>query len=499
MPEPTNDPKDPFRVLILGDGNFSFSAALCHILWPRATESIRTPANAHVAHAYLGLPFSATGKNKSNVQITTTSFDDRIELFKKYPETRDVMEFLEGQRLKDLGVRVFHGVNAWQLHDHFGQEEKFNAVIWNHPHLGTEDFRLHRFLMAHFFSSVASVLSSDKGSCVCVSLVEGQETRWDIVAQATRSDLGLAQVAVFDETLWPGYVVKRNKHGGSFKNMHTKKHTGSEMKSHLFRFEFGSVKVQWQGLASTRRDKVLTAHAGQTVSAIVADSPASSDVARSMLDTAASAQSKVAFAQQPHVLVLSKDSTPSSPAAIKPSRSNAKSRRLAAIPKDLKCPHCEKQLDSARGYTQHVHMVHILQKFGASWTPGRDRTTRCLHEGCGKIFRDERDLWQHGINKHSTVSSSELPSAVDQLAGSEGGVTAGDDYDYVPCETCGQAVVKRDWGMQLHLETLKPAVGMDMKCPLCEQDPNRSCNSQGFIESRALFQHYKFCRQKRQK
>ena len=65
----------------------------------------------------------------------------------------------------------------------------------------------------------------------------------------------------------------------------------------------------------------------------------------------------------------------------------------------------------------------------------------------------------------------------------------GEEYDYYPCGVCGQAVVRREWGMELHLETLKPAVGLDMGCPL-------GCGGK-FIEQRALFQHYKFCRVKR--
>ena len=37
---------------------------------------------------------------------------------------------------------------------------QLSAVAWNHPHLGVEDFRLHKFLMAHFFPA-ARVLMVD--------------------------------------------------------------------------------------------------------------------------------------------------------------------------------------------------------------------------------------------------------------------------------------------------------------------------------------------------
>ncbi|KAJ3152720.1 hypothetical protein HDU86_005475 [Geranomyces michiganensis] len=416
-----------FRILILGDGNFSFSAALCRILWPREADSGATDPHSHVAHTYLGLPYPGAHHGHSNFQITTTSFDDRQELLKKYPESKEILEFLQSSKLAELGVKVMHGVNAWELPIQFGTEEKFNVVIWNHPHLGTEDFRLHRFLMAHFFQSVASVLSSEPGSCVCVSLVEGQETRWDCVAQAARSNLGLAQIALFDETLWPGYVVKRNKHGGSFKNLHTKKHTGSEMKSHLLRFAPGPAKVQWEGLSATPIDQTLTANSGHCHAHAKLGGHEQGDPAEkpgtSLRDSIAEMNLK-----------------PCSPAAKKPIRANAKMKRMAAVPNDLKCPHCSKQLESARAFTTHVHMVHTLQKFGANWAPIRDRTLQCPHEGCDKIFADEQDRWQHNINKHTTVTSAELPGAVDQLSGSGvggEGIAAADDYDYVPCDTKG--------------------------------------------------------------
>ncbi|TPX67711.1 hypothetical protein SpCBS45565_g03595 [Spizellomyces sp. 'palustris'] len=482
---------EPFQVLILGDGNFSFSLALCRILWSRPSDLSITPQNVHVGHVYLSVP--ATSDRK--IQITTTSFDDRQELNKKYPESKEILAALESERFA-AEVTVLHGINAWELRDHFGDQNKFDAVVWNHPHLGTEDFRLHRFLMAHFFSSVASVLKP-KHSCVCVSLVEGQETRWDLVAQAARSGLGLTQVAAFDENLWPGYVVKRNKHGGSFKNTHTKQHTGSEMKSHLFRFALGEAEVIWRGLESTDIDVDLLPRVTATAAdddTFIADSTIASEGLTH--PAGASADSRSNKSNPVSNLAFSESHTSLPLSLTKPTR---KARLRASIPSDLVCPHCGKQLATARGWTQHVHMVHTLQKFGTDWKPDRIKHLSCPHPSCSKSFADSESLWQHEINKHTTVTSDELPTAVDQLKGSgPSSDCAGDDYDYIPCDVCGQAVVKRDWGMKLHLETLKPAVGLDMRCPLCETD-GQGRGTLGFIESRALFQHYKFCRSKRSK
>ncbi|KAI8926233.1 hypothetical protein BC831DRAFT_435517 [Entophlyctis helioformis] len=154
-------------------------------------------------------------------------------------------------------------------------------------------------------------------------------------------------------------------------------------------------------------------------------------------------------------------------------------------------------------------MVHDLKLFGSDWQPQRAKRLPCTQ--CSKTFATQDDLWQHEINKHSTIDPADLPAAPDNAHLQEAGVpsdaaahadsgldaltsrpiVAGNagasdhDYDYVPCDVCGQAVVRRGWGMLLHLESLKPVIGLDMRCPRCPKT---------FIEQRALYQHYKFCR-----
>jgi hypothetical protein len=57
-------------------------------------------------------------------------------------------------------LQVLHSINAWELPRHF-PGLKLDVVAWNHPHLGVEDFRLHKFLMAHFFESLRNSLKAD--------------------------------------------------------------------------------------------------------------------------------------------------------------------------------------------------------------------------------------------------------------------------------------------------------------------------------------------------
>lgn len=174
------------QILILGDGNMSFALALENLI--RSKSSI--------AFEYLG------EKDESvDCEITATTFDSEVQLLEKYQECKDILPLIRSKRL--------HEINAWELASYF-EPDQFDVIIWNHPHLGTEDFRLHRFLMAHFFKSCTNVLK--KSGKVCISLVKGQHLRWDLVNQAAKSScLNVTAMIPFLETDWPGYTAKRNK------------------------------------------------------------------------------------------------------------------------------------------------------------------------------------------------------------------------------------------------------------------------------------------------
>ncbi|KAJ1566858.1 hypothetical protein HK405_008135 [Cladochytrium tenue] len=516
----------------------------------RGTYSVhvKTPDGAkHVftsVRVYLGLP---DGISTNRVALLCTSFDSYSQLLSKYPESKEILSALGHYP----NVQVRHGINAWELSSHFrpagdqsrGRESGddatrlpewrdgrrvdgsvgFNTVAWNHPHLGTEDFRLHRFLMAHFFSSVAAVLQKDSArteaetpaapASVVVSLVRGQEVRWDLVGQAQRSGLALADDGspfAFDDDDWPGYVAKRNKHGKSFKNAATQRRHQSSMASRAFRF------VRAEGAATAAAGSALPG-LEDLAAILAADDPPGGEPSMPVQPGRTKVSGPESKAAQ--------DSTvpAASSGAFQAVPRSKKELRSLPIPADFSCPYCCKPLGSSRAYLQHVLQVHIYKQFGADWTPTRPRLLPCRGSplspseeasghtptsGCGKLFKSEGDRWQHEVARHSSVDEEAAAAAAAVAARTtllaldgdgDGEDSAGEapdylgvhsaDYEYVPCDVCGQSVPRKSWGLKVHLESLKPAVGLELECP----NLAAGCAAT-FIEARAMFQHFRFCR-----
>ena len=206
-------------------GNFSFSLALAKLLYSEPSPDPSQHSKEHklkdalettnAARKFLNLPPHISS---SSVTLLCTSFDSESQVLAKYHDAKDILSALG----KFPNVCIYHGVNAWELvstfpissssnqtcppsfssfnachldpqqhtsietpswvkgcrsEDNGSIQVAFDAIVWNHPHLGTEDFRLHRFLMAHFFHSVSQVLKKEDnhqhGGHVTVTLVQG--------------------------------------------------------------------------------------------------------------------------------------------------------------------------------------------------------------------------------------------------------------------------------------------------------------------------------------
>ena len=172
---------DAPSLLVLGDGNFSFSLYL--------------------------LQRGAAGRTRP--AITATSFDSHEDVLRKYPEARGTLE-----KLAAGGVALHHDVDATQLSTSAVRGRVYDSVVFNFPHLGVEDAGMHKRFMAHLFDSASYVLGV--GGTFHVALASGQRERWDLLRTASRLGFAcFASTAISPRDL-DGYEWRRHQSGRSF-------------------------------------------------------------------------------------------------------------------------------------------------------------------------------------------------------------------------------------------------------------------------------------------
>ncbi|XP_067826856.1 ferredoxin-fold anticodon-binding domain-containing protein 1 [Heptranchias perlo] len=167
--------------LLVGEGNFSFSATLCD----------------HVDR---------------DTQTTATCFESEKEITKHGSAMKNIAHLLE------KGAEVYFQVDCTNLQECPCLKGRlFDRIIFNFPHCGKKaGVKKNRDLMAKFFLSCTGILSS-KGD-VYVTLCRGQggtpadqpmrewHNSWQIVAMAARAGLILSKVHPFDCTHYYGYT-----------------------------------------------------------------------------------------------------------------------------------------------------------------------------------------------------------------------------------------------------------------------------------------------------
>ena len=112
---PRRRPTIPFRptdkILLIGEGNFSFARAL--------VES--APADLRF------LPPN---------NLTATAYDTEKQCYEKYPEAESIISFL-----RTKGVEVIFGVDGTRLEKHHALKgKKWDRICWNFPHAGRYQF-----------------------------------------------------------------------------------------------------------------------------------------------------------------------------------------------------------------------------------------------------------------------------------------------------------------------------------------------------------------------
>jgi ribosomal protein L40E len=178
------------RILVIGDGDFSFSRALCNRI------------------AQLG----------SDAHVTATSLDSRQTLLEKYSTAALIMEELAKYQF----VEVLHGVDATSLLCTLSIKTPFDLVVWNFPYpVASERCQASEgaVLLNRFLSSVSEDAVLTKCGKVYITLAsqQGGTTReakrfkhsWRIEDVAVKNGFDLFEVIPFDATEYVGYTPRR--------------------------------------------------------------------------------------------------------------------------------------------------------------------------------------------------------------------------------------------------------------------------------------------------
>ncbi|CAL5073743.1 unnamed protein product [Urochloa decumbens] len=167
-------------ILLVGDGDFSFSLALA--------TAFRSGAN-----------------------IVATSLDTYEVLLGKYSKAESNI-----MKLKSLETMVLHGVNVETIKFHTDlKNRRFDRIVFNFPHAGfrgREDqvymINLHKRLLRAFFRN-ARCLLRPYGEIHVRHKKGGPYDRWDLEQLASDSSLFMFEKEKFQIADYPGYNHKR--------------------------------------------------------------------------------------------------------------------------------------------------------------------------------------------------------------------------------------------------------------------------------------------------
>ncbi|KAG4990228.1 hypothetical protein AAZX31_09G016100 [Glycine max] len=169
------------RILLVGDGDFSFSLCLA-----------RAFGSAH--------------------NLVATSLDSYDSIGKKYSNgLSNVME------LQERGCLVFHGVDAKEMSQHFFlKTQRFDRIVYNFPHVGFIypenshcQIQLNKRLLKGFLANAKALIKKEGGE-IHVTHKEGDPyNKWDLVKKPEKRGLVLQQVVPFFKDDYPGYDNKR--------------------------------------------------------------------------------------------------------------------------------------------------------------------------------------------------------------------------------------------------------------------------------------------------
>eukprot|EP01036_Dinobryon_divergens_P025227 gene25227-33753_t len=114
-------------------------------------------------------------KSNDDYKLIATSFDSLAEIAVKYPEAISLIDELNKFELSD----ALHSIDATNLGKCLSDKSTFDCIIFNFPHLGTENCFQHSSFLAHIFDS-AKYIMKNSTSTLNIALSESQSIRWKL-------------------------------------------------------------------------------------------------------------------------------------------------------------------------------------------------------------------------------------------------------------------------------------------------------------------------------
>lgn len=165
------------RICTVGDGDLTFSLALCRALGDEQIEHL----------------------------TVTVLPETEDKLVATYANAADSLRELREGPWRDR-VDVQFGIDATNLHVSFGGtcashenafSSSYNIFMFNHPHLGTatlaesekDHAERHHSLLAHYLHSASRCLPEEGGGAIHLCLCGSQPTTWDVTGAAERNGL----------------------------------------------------------------------------------------------------------------------------------------------------------------------------------------------------------------------------------------------------------------------------------------------------------------------
>ena len=311
--------------LTLGDGDFTFSLDLAGWL----------------SHAT---------KNESNPRRRTlicTGLDSFPSLTHKYRDTPFLLKQLTKYNSDRFSVIVGHEVNAIAApkEDIMLSQLPAHIVIFNHPHLATENAKLHGHFLHHLFDSVSHTYMA-VGGIFLLTLAQGQYERWDCEKAAAKQGMKFLWRGVFhppplrNDTANVSrtyYSLRRHQTGKSFANR-----VLGASETLVFHRTEETIDLQWKTYVEW------------------------------LFLSATESDDTTQRTEQPL------DSHP--------------------------CPHCAKVFSEQRSLKNHMQSKHAKRKRETAFT-----CATCSREGVTRVFDSAQGLEDHMNVKHRAVHTSIRP------------------------------------------------------------------------------------------